>query len=321
MSPINIQVHGFDLNRIPILLNESVEGLRVDTHPPILLHGWSNINLLMDSSDGQVIVKLPQLVCRYQENPYEYQWNCHEALYPSGLCSKPLAIGRLSDLKQTPFMVLEHITGQIPSRISELDSSDIETIFAFHQKFAKLRPKTIHKFKNAESYIRFNYDSILRIYNQSNTYSNYIENRISLMDDFQQSLLEWAKSMPWSCDLMHGDFHTQNIVFQKGGLLFLDLEFCALAESMIDQSYFFCEPYSLKNLSELKKSISQIEKRNQILLFAPLALLALISWFLIWIMNTEQNLIEPILLTNGSRASWIDYLSTRMDILESLLTP
>ncbi|MFW9793778.1 MAG: aminoglycoside phosphotransferase family protein [Candidatus Thorarchaeota archaeon] len=314
MMEFNIkQVHGHTISELEALLEDSSDSFDdIVILNPKSTGGWSNINIRGSCSDIEFILKLPWSTEKYQVNPYRqlYKTGLHYARL--NVASHPIEFGRLSDLSETPFFLIEFIKGTTSSTI--LDASPQE-LLSLKESLRIMRsevPKGIPKYETPADYLASNHNKVVEHpwLQQATTQTR------QLIEEFMK-LFQKVESMMailgyWSGDVMHGDLWPPNILFrQSQEALLLDFDACAIGDSRYDLSYLM-EGERIVNIPKLipDEDLIFINKLR------PLALSYMIEWSIERLLSMESGIVESNLNTLKLRKTLLSYIESNLSRLK-----
>ncbi len=308
-------IRGYSIDHFQELLTESTSELPSKFKiRETALGGWTNVNVLLETRNTPLVLKIPAIIEEYESNPYTYVVHISSQISKHGLCAKPITIGRLADSRETPFAIFEYIEGDTISSANYLSvENEIARVL---RVFSELKPDGINCFSNAVEYHQRLLKE-LEVFNARMKPKDTSLRRTldTLLDAFRTFTSHIIGSTSWPQLLMHGDLRLDNIVLTNDGPVLLDLESCALGEPILDLLYMKMESedtLSLSNLSDVPKSKIQI--------LSVLALLPVISWTLKRLIYLDHNMVETSLSSGSIRDRMNQYLSVKMKELTICLS-
>ena len=308
-------VHDHSLEELRALLADEL-GVAVISMvlEPTLLGGWTNINLRMKILASSYTLKLPGRVdFGPSHSPFQYEYDIQKRVAEAGLSPKPYTIGRLSDRKETPFVVYEYAEGLILSDIREFEETHRELLSGALTRLRTLQPQKSHLFTKTSDYI----EAIGKGISSSPTpdLNSLIERSLKCKELLFEQCTD---AKPWSGVLMHGDLQTSNVLLQEDSAIFLDLESCARGNSFFDLAYLLVQSPESRPLNDIRGLYSKSDGIH-IEHLIPVALYAVICWTLSRLLCIERGVMEENLVPLHNRQAMTNYISTKLIELEHVL--
>ncbi|MFW9892742.1 MAG: aminoglycoside phosphotransferase family protein [Candidatus Thorarchaeota archaeon] len=311
------KVHGFSITDLEKLLSESCELFdnRVILEREVI-GGWSNINIRGTSSDFSFILKMPWSI---EPSPtyYDYLFHVSKFYGKLGVTTSPLSIGKLSNQKETPFILLEYIDGVIYESIDALSNQETiqfkECLKIFHQH----KPPGLHSHFSPLDYI-LTYHWQVESHPGLTCCSKDLSILIDSFNKTLEAILEYAEILgPWPMTVMHGDLWIPNVVFQSSKASLIDLESCSLGESHYDLAHLIESP---DHLVSIPSFLLDSYERDRVEELQPIALCWLIIWSLERLLSMDFGLVEANLNTIESRAAVMDYTRAKIIRLNEMFS-
>jgi thiamine kinase-like enzyme len=311
-------IHGNTLEELQILLHSSSELIQSDVVlDASSLGGWSNINIRGISQGYEFVLKLPWSTKHYDTNPYSKLYNLLTYISRSKLTAPPIAIGRLPDKNETPYMLLQFFEGTTYSSITDASTAELQVLKDTLHKLSLQRPPGLSRYKTPFDYLQ-EVHSVIAYHEFLATSSTEI---IQLLGVFQE---QYSKISPiiealeiWSGTTMHGDLWEPNILFHDGRVLLLDFESCSYGDSLYDIAYLLEASNSPPR--EEPSLLLHAKDRKNVKSYRLIALMALISWSLNRLLFMDANLVEQNLSSPEINESILKYTRTKISRLISLM--
>jgi aminoglycoside phosphotransferase (APT) family kinase protein len=314
MMEFNIkQVHGHTISELEALLEDSSDSFDdIVVLNPKSIGGWSNINIHGSCSDIDFVLKLPWSTEKHQINPYKqlYETGIHYARL--NVASHPIEFGRLSDLSETPFILIEFVKGTIHSTILDASPQELLSLKESLRIVKSEVPKGIPKYETPTDYLASNHSKVVEHpwLQQATTQTR------KLIEEFTKSFPKVESMMDilgyWSGDVMHGDLWIPNILFRPSQeALLLDFDACAIGDSRYDLSYLM----EGKRIGNIPTLISDEE-----LIFVnklrPLVLCYMIDWSIERLLSMESGIVESNLNSSRLRKELLSYVESNITRLK-----
>jgi hypothetical protein len=226
----------------------------------------------------------------------------------------------LDDVDDTPFIILEYVSGQQCESLVDFSLSQTVKTIALRDKMAGLQPPGIPSYSPSD-YVQ----SILNTLQASESLFPFPEDDVHFL---LQRFLERADSLlnlcetisDWSNTFMHGDFHEGNIVFTDEGACLLDFEYAAMGDPRVDLAYLRVQPERIHS-ERVMASLTRDETYNEVYKkFEPFALSFAIGWTLDKLRFLDAGSLEMNALSGHSRNQLLAYATVKLDQLETILS-
>ncbi len=312
-------VHGHSCSKLEDLLENSCDAFdKLVTLEPISLGGWSNINIRGRSSGIDFVLKLPWSTEEYERNPYDQLYDLSIYFSRLDLTAPPIEVGRLSDSKKTPFILVEYVDGTTYSSITDASEDELLSLKESHRVLIKQKPPGIPKYESPLDYLTTNHAQV-----ENHSWFPRASAQTRTLIDQYDSLLPQVKSMNevigyWSRETMHGDLWAPNIVFHPAQkVFFLDLEACAIGDSRYDLAYLL-EAHVDRSTENIPTLIED-EDIDFVNSLRPLTLAYVIDWSLSRLLSMESGIVEQSLNTQKIHTMILGYAREKIARLKYLL--
>ena len=281
------------------------------------LGGWSNINVLGQSDGIDFVLKVPALVPPYETSHYNRLFATSLFLGKTGVTAKPLAVGKLSDDADTPFIIFEYVDGVIHEDLADFTLSELESLRRSLLIFSQQRPPGLIRHTSAHEYLTSIHE-ITENHTHRSRCSREVDDLLASFGEIYPSVLTYTDSLrTWPSELMHGDLWAPNIVFRKGTAILLDLESCAYGSRFFDLAYLIEADAGASQ--DLPEGLVLPEETEEVNRLRPPLIAYLILWSLERLLSMEAGLLEPSLTTKRIRSALIDYILSKITRLRSIL--
>ncbi len=312
-----MRIHGHTIREIQNLLQSTYEPFQKDmVLDTKSLGGWSNINIRGISEGTQFVLKLPWSKVHFDSNPYSELSRLLTYLSRSQLASPPIAVGRLPDRNETPYMLLHYLDGAAYSSITDASREELVALKNSLHDLSCQKPPSLRKYNTPYDYFTKFSDDITN----HNALSKGSTEVLSLVRVFQEHHAELSPKIEalekWSRTLMHGDLWEPNILFQNGKVCLLDFEFCTYGDPIYDIAYLL--EAKENPLADKPPKILYAENLNCVNSYRQIALTALISWSLDRLLFMDAGLVESNLNTPLIKKNMLRYTHTKISRLISL---
>ncbi|MFW9849648.1 MAG: aminoglycoside phosphotransferase family protein [Candidatus Thorarchaeota archaeon] len=310
-------IHNIPLLDIEKQLSTVVEFADKVTLSPILLEGWSSLNFTGNVNNvPKIVVKFPPT----KDGPdFTRLFRIHESLAPYEICSRPLYTGKLDADGEISFIILEYLEGYIYSSPNDIKGHLFNQVTETLDKLNQIDLPFLRRNNDGNDYV----DELMSPLKQNlMKWKTRLDSQISSrLDQFLlqvQDIHEQIEGMIWNPVTAHGDLYEDNIVFQQGKAMLLDLSLCCIADKLYDIAYLFSESESATLVEEehfARKGIPSNHWHNLELI----AFVSVISWSFNWLLELSFKQVEPNLAANVPTSKVMDYIDKKMKLLSSLL--
>ena len=312
-------VHGHSINKLEQLLQDSCDIFDSDvTLERESLGGWSNINIRGRSSGTDFVLKLPWAITSNDMNPYKQLYEISLFFKKLGIAALPLSIGKLSDSKETPFIIFEYVDGVIHGSLGDYSEHEVLALKRSLQVLSNQNPQGLRRYKSPSEHLAMTYSLV---------------NGHDLLSDFSQELMEQVDSFnevfpkvesftdslgKWSLSLMHGDLWVPNIVFRSGDVTLLDFEACSFGNHLYDLAYLLETPVSV--VEDIPPRLLSAEDVDGVNNLRPLVLAYIVGWSLDRLLYTESGMVEPNIAAPRNKSIIIGYVQSKIARLKAILS-
>lgn len=313
--PIGL-IHGHTTEQLQHLLYNSCPLIGADVVlDSTIIGGWSNINIRGVSHECEFVIKLPWSIRQFADNPYSRLHNLLTFLHKSAITTSPLAVGRLNDKNETPFMLLKYSRGKARSSISDFSADELLSLKDTLHRLSLQRPPGLRQYKTPLDYLMELHDRIA--YHETLSVSRpKVPNLLSAFSKQYARLCPRVETLDeWSGTTMHGDLWEPNILLQERRAILLDMESCSYGDPIFDLAYLLeaSDNLPLKEPPLLLYG-DTIERVNPL---RDVALMSVISWSLDRLLFMDAGFAEPCFNSTAIRADIIGYVRTKLSRLVS----
>ena len=282
------------------------------------LGGWSNINVLGQSDGIDFVLKLPASVPPYETFHYNRLFTTSSFLDKTGVTAKPLAVGKLSDDADTPFIIFEYVDGVIHEDLADFSLSELESLQRSLLIFSQQKPTGLTRYSSVHKYLTSIHEFVESRVPRSSC-SREVDDLLATYRKICSLVLTYTDSLgPWPLGLMHGDLWAPNIVFRKETAILLDLESCAYGSRFFDLAYLL--EADAEASQDLPEGLVLLEEMEEVDRLRPPAIAYLILWSIERLLSIDAGFIEPSLTTQRIRSALVDYTHSKISRLSSLLS-
>ncbi len=311
-------VHGHTIKELERLLQDACalfdESVTLEINA---LGGWSNINIRGYSGEIDFVLKLPWTISSHSIEPYKKLFDISLFFNRHELGPLPLSIGKLSDSKETPFIIFEYVAGVIHSSLTDFSVDELAAVNKCLHHFSQQKPPGLTLYESASDYIATAHDQVDNHEGLSSCSQELADLHNSLSKLYPE-VLSYADSLgKWTQSLMHGDLWVPNIVLQSDKVILLDFEAAAYGHRLYDMAYLLETPSIPETKTFGLISPDEIDRVNKL---RPIALAYVVEWSLERLLSVESNLVEPNLATKESWSAVMGYTRSKISRLEALLT-
>ncbi|MHA1964704.1 MAG: phosphotransferase family protein [Candidatus Thorarchaeota archaeon] len=313
------RVHGYSITELEHLLQDSCDLFEDEVFLECeALGGWSNINIRGRSGGIDFVLKLPWLISAHGTSPYKYLNDVSLFFNKLGIAPLPLSMGKLSDTKETPFIIFEYVDGFIHDSLTEFTTHEITALKECLQVLSQENPPGLKRYNSPSDHLITTH-TLVEDHKGLSTCSQEVAELIDSFDKLYPDVLSFTDSLgAWFPSFMHGDLWIPNIVFQSGNVILLDFEACAYGNHLYDLAYLLETPVS--TTENIPPGLILPEDVDEVNSLRPLVLAFLVEWSLERLLSMESGLVEPNLATPESRSALIGYIRSKMSRLKIILS-
>jgi len=281
--------------------------------------GWSNINIRGKSSDFDFVLKLPGSTEKFEENPYDAQYNL--ALYFSklDLTAPPIEVGRLSDSAETPFYLMEYIDGNSHSVVSDVSEDELLSLKETLRILRNQKPPNLPTYNKPTDHLVAHHETVenhVWLHRASKKTQILLNQFTSLFSKVNAQTNNLCK---WSGELMHGDLWIPNVIFRSDqNALLLDLEACSFGDPRYDLASLL-EVHVNSSVESIPALINE-EDIEMIKSHRPMVLSYVIDWCFERLLSMESGIMESNLNREELHTMIVGYAQEKIDRLRFLLS-
>jgi len=312
------RVHGHSITELEHLLQDAsdlfddVVSLEHEN-----LGGWSNINIRGYSTGIDFVLKLPWSISSHNTDPYKNLNDISLFFNKLGIAALPLAMGKLSDEMETPFIVFEYIDGVIHDSLTEFSPQEITSLKDCLQLLSQQKPPGLKRYKSPSDHLT-TYYSLVENHEGFSSISQEVTVLIDSFNEFYHEVLSFTDSLgTWFPSIMHGDLWIPNIILKSERVILLDFEACAYGNRLYDIAYLLETPMSAS--VETFPGLLSSEEVDEVNSLRSLVVAFLVNWSLERLLSIDSGLVEPNLSTPENRSALIDYTCSKITRLKTLL--
>ncbi len=310
-------IHGHTVEQLQHLLYDSCQFIEEDVVlDSTAIGGWSNINIHGVSHECEFVVKLPWSTRHFAINPYGRLFDILTYLHGSNITTSALAVGRLHDKNETPFMLIEYSGGKPRTSVSHFSAAELLSLKDTLNRLSLQRPAGLPKYRTPVDYLTELHDRIAyhEVLSVSGTEVRNLASAFLRRHEWLSPQIEVLGE--WSGTIMHGDLWEPNILLHAGRAVLLDMESCSYGDPIFDLAYLLeaSDNPPLKEPPPLLYA-DTIERVNPL---RTVALTSVISWSLDRLLFMDAGLVEPSLASAQTRADIIRFVHTKLSRLASL---
>ncbi len=312
-------VHGHSITRLNHLLQVQLDEVSDITLTGAALGGWSNLNLLARKNEDMFVVKFPPLHITYSENPYNYQYQILNELEPLKIGPKPIQIGRLADSRNTPFLILKYMQGELINSLDQLNEKKAkildETLLLLND--STLKP--LKAFRSPDAYLARKIEDGESAKSLLKNASPELEQLVADVSSLEPRVKKTVSSVNWARLPMHGDLQESNVIFRGERAFLLDFEECCEGDLSYDICYLYLQNPGDSPDNLLEKPKPRRVSMDDIFAMVPLVLTVLIAWSVERLCYSEMDLISPWLTSPKAYTGVIEYTRGKVTMLEQYL--
>jgi aminoglycoside phosphotransferase (APT) family kinase protein len=311
------KVHGYSITELEHILQDSCDLFDGDVSlEREALGGWSNINIRGGSGGIDFVLKLPWSISSHGTSPYKYLNDVSLFFNKLGIAPLPLSMGKLSDTKETPFIIMEYVDGIIHDSLTRFTTQEITALNECLQVLSQQNPPGLERYNSPTDHLITTH-ALVEDHPGLSTCSHEVDELIDSFNRLYPDLLSFTDSLgTWSPSIMHGDLWIPNIVFQSGNVILLDFEACAFGNHLYDLAYLLETPVS--TTENIPTRLILPEDVDEVNSLRPLVLAFLVEWSLERLLSMESGLVEPNIATPESRSALIGYIHSKISRLKEI---
>ncbi|MFW9844763.1 MAG: hypothetical protein ACFFEV_09320, partial [Candidatus Thorarchaeota archaeon] len=155
-------VHGHTHSELEHILEDSCDSFDdIVILEPITLGGWMNINIRGKSSDFDFVLKLPWTTEKLDYNPYDLLYKLQAQFARLNITPHPIEVGRLKDSSETPFFLIEHVTGTFHSKVSAVNEKELLSLRESLRILKSQKPSGIPKYETPSDFLVANHEQVM----------------------------------------------------------------------------------------------------------------------------------------------------------------
>ncbi len=285
---------------------------------PVILDGWSTVNLL-GYVDGipSFVLKIPRSM---GNRDLERLYYLHNAISKHDLCPRPLFYGVLSKEYGLSMLVLEYINGLVYESPFEITLEDSHIL---RNSLSRLSAITLHSipiYRDAHGFlmeIASSLDDIIQ--NHDCAFSDTLMGTVMEFCRLVQRSVMVSGTEHWNPVTSHGDLSEKNVLFQKHRAILIDLEDCCGISRYYDWAYLFVQHPSstLQGLMSKKAEGCSTEHWRWMIV---LGLCSVIKWSIQILCDIETKQLAPVLLGRLQKRLILDYVNSKLKLFEDFLS-
>ncbi|MGY5859656.1 MAG: phosphotransferase [Candidatus Thorarchaeota archaeon] len=310
-------VHGHTHSELEHLLEDSCNSFDdIVVLESTTLGGWMNVNLRGKSSEFDFVLKFPWTTEKLESNPYDLLYKLQAQFARLNISPHPIEVGRLKDSSETPFFLIEYITGSTHSKVADVSEDELLSLKESLRRLKREKPSGIPQYEAPSDFLVANHEPVLNhiwLSRASEETKNLLTQYNSLFPKIESRMDILGY---WSGDVMHGDLWIPNILFRNSiEALILDFDMCSYGDSRYD----FCRLMEGEDIEENIPALIPDEDLSFVNSLRPLAVAFIIDWSLERLLSMESGIVESILNTDEIRAGILRYAEEKINRLKILL--
>ncbi len=308
-------IHGLSKDELENSLRNTLTESTIDVSS-CLLGGWSNLNILITINGQKGVLRLPGLVTEFETNPFENEYALLSTLHTHGISPRPVFIGRLHNNMNTPFIIYEFVKGRVIGSFDEFSNAEKSLLKQSLSVLSQTHAPFVPFFKSASDYIDSLMNKISDVQLEISPHDPLLE-LIAELEVQLMSIYSYINDIEWRTGFMHGDLQENNIVFCKDRAVFLDFEFSAIGDPLLDIAYLHNQRFHSSVIDEsLIPQGDSVERASDLV---PLALAFAISWGIEHIAHYSNGLLEPNLMVHKTHENVVLYTKSKLKELKDRL--
>jgi len=312
-------VHGHSITRLNHLLQAQADEVRDIFLTGAALGGWSNFNLLARGNEGMLVVKFPSFHITYSDNPYNYQYRILSELAPLNIGPEPIQVGRLADSRNTPFLILKYLQGEVINSFDELSRKKARLLDDTLSLLNDSSLASLKAYRSPDAYLARKIGDAESAKSLLENASPQLEQLIADLSSLEPRIKKTLSSVNWTRVPMHGDLQESNVIFRGERAFLLDFEECCEGDASYDTCYLYLQNPGDSPDNFLEKPKPRRVSMDDILAMVPLVLTVLIAWSIEWLCYSEMDLISPWLTSSKAYTAVMEYTREKVAMLQQYL--
>ncbi|MGD9382313.1 MAG: phosphotransferase [Candidatus Thorarchaeota archaeon] len=316
MKDHDFKAHGLFKEDLELLFRDALD--IPDLSIERTLGGMSNINLLAQSEQAVLVLRIPPLIIEYSASHFEQEFRVLGEMAPKGLSPHPMLCGTLDDDNHTPFLAYHYEPGVVHSQLDSMSHDELWKLKTCLEQLQPLDVSGMPIYSTAIEYLHYlraRADSFLT---GSESLSEKTRRAMASFDESHRSLEVILDEVNWSGSAMHGDLRPSNVIFQDDRVLLLDWSELCEGTAYYDVVYLLSEPME-PFLVDIPKSFASGDSAEMLRL-RSLALFSCISWTLERLIRYELRQVAAMVSNEDSVQSMEAYVRIKTAQLSQILS-
>lgn len=315
MKDHDFKAHGLFKDDLELLFRDALD--IPDLSIERTLGGMSNINLLAQSEQAVLVLRIPALMIEYSASHFEQEFRVLAEMARKGLSPHPLLCGVLDDDNHTPFLAYHYEPGVVHSQLDSMSHDELRRLKTCLEQLQPLGVSGMPFYSTAIEYLHYlraRADSFL---SGSESLSEKMKRTMVSFNELHRSLEVILDEVNWSGTAMHGDLRPSNVIFQDDRVLLLDWNELCEGTAHYDVAYLLSEPME-PFLVDIPRSFASRDSAEMLRL-RGLALFSCISWTLERLIRCELRQVTAMLSNEDSVQSMESYVRIKTTQLSQIL--